>query len=476
MNLNRRFFILNTLTVLITMLVTFLAVVVFIAVYGNIFGSDAVASDFKRTFELRTGFAEIKTRVLTSGIKELEGGYQQTLSSGMNILNADAIVVRNGDLVYSTRKIDKLELEKYLTFSSSNLDDRTFELDGKTYVFDRTDFTMKNGNRGVLLMFAWVNETSGFYKYLIILAVCFFVLSFVGMNSWVSYSLSKRVINPVIRLKNAASKISSGDLNCEIIEESDGEIRELCTTLEEMRIKLKESVYLQAKYDDNRRFLISSISHDLKTPVTSIKGYIEGILDGIARTPEKIQEYLETARSKAILVNSMIDDLLLYSKLDMNQIPFNLEKVELVSYFEYCIGDYKHEFEKANIQLEMQNDITKETFAVIDRERLKRVIQNILDNSIKYMSRPDGVVKVILRETRTSAIVEIRDNGKGIPEENLPYIFDRFYRVDTSRRSAEGSGLGLAIAKQIVEGHEGKIWAVSNEGTGTSIIISLKKE
>lgn len=111
----------------------------------------------------------------------------------------------------------------------------------------------------------------------------------------------------------------------------------------------------------------------------------------------------------------------------------------------------------------------------IDRERLKRVIQNILDNAKKFMDKADGQVDILIRETRTSAIIEIRDNGKGIPESDLPHIFERFYRVDLSRQSADGSGLGLAIAKQIVEGHEGKIWVTSAVDEGTRMMISLKK-
>jgi signal transduction histidine kinase len=241
-----------------------------------------------------------------------------------------------------------------------------------------------------------------------------------------------------------------------------------------MRIKLKESVYLQQKYDENRKFLVSSISHDLKTPVTSIKGYIEGIIDGVAKTPEKMKEYLETARSKAILVNAMIDDLLLYSKLDLNQIPYHFEKTDLEQYFEDCVSDHRYEYEKANIKLALISELKETVFVLIDRERFKRVIQNILDNAKKFMEKADGQVDIILRETRTSAIIEIRDNGKGIPENDLPHIFERFYRADPSRKS-DGSGLGLAIAKQIVEGHEGKIWVRSTVGEGTRMMISLKK-
>jgi signal transduction histidine kinase len=98
-----------------------------------------------------------------------------------------------------------------------------------------------------------------------------------------------------------------------------------------------------------------------------------------------------------------------------------------------------------------------------------------LDNAIRYMDKADGRVEIILRETPSSAVIEIRDNGRGIPEGDLPHIFDRFYRADPARKNADGSGLGLAIAKQIVEGHEGHIWVRSEAGEGTSMLISLKK-
>ncbi len=137
--------------------------------------------------------------------------------------------------------------------------------------------------------------------------------------------------------------------------------------------------------------------------------------------------------------------------------------------------DHRYEYEKANIKLALISELKEPVYVLIDRERLKRVIQNILDNSRKYMEKVNGQVDIILRETRTSAIIEIRDNGKGIPEVDLPHIFERFYRADPSRKSVDGSGLGLAIAKQIVEGHEGKIWVRSTVGEGTRMMISLKK-
>jgi signal transduction histidine kinase len=476
MQLTKRFFTMNALTVLLSIGLTALAAVIFIAAYTKVFGGEAYVDGWKRVYEVRTGLSELKREAMSLEFDQLMNkSYQHELFERVKALGGSAILLKNREVLQSTRNFSDIDIERSLMLTGGTPNQDTLELDGKVYLFARASYQLRSGDEGILLMLAPVQLNTDFYMLLGIFTVCFFLIVFLLLNFWVSYRFSRGIIRPVSRLRDAAVKISEGDLSGGIAEEGEGEVRELSRTLELMRIKLKESVYLQQKYDDNRKFLVSSISHDLKTPVTSIKGYIEGIMDGVAGTPEKMAAYLETARSKAILVNTMIDDLLLYSKLDLNQLPYHFEKTDLVSYFEDCVADYRYEYEKAGIRLELINHLEGTVCALVDRERLKRVIQNILDNATKYSDRDDGRVTIFLRETRTSAIIEIKDNGRGIPQEELPHIFDRFYRVDSSRKSADGSGLGLAIAKQLVEGHEGKLWARSAVGEGTSMIISLKK-
>lgn len=474
MHLTKRFFTMNALAVLLSIGLTFLAVIIFIAAYTKVFGREAGMKEFQKVFEVRAAISEIMREAQTFKFEQLmDHKYQQQLSDRVNALDASAIILLNREVLYATQNFNKIDIEKSLILSSDSSNRSEIELDGKTYTFTRADYKLPSGDAGILLLLAPIKLKTSFYMLLGIFTFGFFTVVFLLANFWVSYRFSRGIILPISRLKDAAIKISEGDLNNGIAEEGEGEVSELCRTLELMRIKLKESVYLQQKYDDNRKFLVSSISHDLKTPVTSIKGYIEGIIDGVAKTPEKLEEYLETARSKAILVNAMIDDLLLYSKLDLNQLPFHFEKSDLVNYFEDCVADHKYECEKANVSLELLNELEEPVKVLIDRERFKRVIQNILDNAVMYADKAGGKIAIVLRETRTSVIIEIKDNGNGIPEDKLPYIFERFYQVDPSRKS--GSGLGLAIAKQIIEGHEGKIWAKSVVGEGTRILISLKK-
>ncbi|MFC3345313.1 ATP-binding protein [Paenibacillus abyssi] len=466
----------NALTVLVSVTVTVLAVIIFVAAYTKVIGPEADMGELKRIFEVRSGIGEIIRSAQTLEFEQLlDTGFQRELSDHVRVLGANAVILKNREVLYSTQPFKAIDIEKSLMLSDNTPNQDTLELDGTTFIFARADYSLHLGDEGVLLLLAPIELNTGFYLFLGIFTVGFFILSFLIMNFWVSYRFSRGIITPISRLRDASAKISEGDLSYEIAEDGDDEVRELSRTLELMRIKLKESVYLQQKYDENRKFLVSSISHDLKTPVTSIKGYIEGIIDGVAATPEKMEEYLETARSKTILVNAMIDDLLLYSKLDLNQIPYHFERTNLEQYFEDCVSDYRHQYERANIRLDLISELKEVVHVLIDRERLKRVVQNILDNAEKYMGKTDGQVAIHLRETRTSAIIEIRDNGKGIPENDLPHIFERFYRADPSRGSADGSGLGLAIAKQIVEGHDGKIWVRSTVGEGTGMMISLKK-
>ncbi|WP_438445425.1 ATP-binding protein [Gorillibacterium sp. sgz5001074] len=476
MYLTKRFFGLNLLTVLLSIGLTALATVIFTAVYTKFLGREVYLNEMKRMFEVRAGIHELARDMQKLSFDQLlNPAVQQDLSLRVQAWGADAVLLKNRETVFATKPFNQIDLEKGLLLTDGAAEGETMNFGGHAYFFEHVPYALPSDGSGVLLLLSPVKLNLGFYKVLFLFAAGFFILTLLLLNVWVSYRFSRAVILPVSRLKNAAAKISEGDLSGGIAEEGEGEVRELCRALELMRIKLKESVYLQEKYDENRKFLVSSISHDLKTPVTSIKGYIEGVLDGVAQTPEKLQEYLETARSKAVLVNTMMDDLLLYSSLDLNQLPYHFEPCDLKGYFEDCVADHRYEYDQAGIALELAVELERPVTVRIDRERMRRVIQNILDNAAKYMNKPDGRVTVILRETRSSAIIEIQDNGSGIPEEDLPYIFERFYRVDAARRNASGSGLGLAIAKQIVEGHEGTIWARSKAGEGTRMILSLKK-
>jgi histidine kinase len=289
-----------------------------------------------------------------------------------------------------------------------------------------------------------------------------------------SYWTSRTLVKPLKELEKAANEIKQGNLDYNIKINSKDEIAQLSKTFEEMRLRLKESLELQQQYEENRRELISNISHDLKTPITSIKGYVEGIKDGVADTPEKMDKYVTTIYTKAIYMDNLINDLFLFSKLDLNKENFKYQMVDMVSYIKDCVDEISFDLDTSEVEL---TSILPEKliYAEIDVQQIKRTIMNIVGNSIKYKKDEKLKVDIILSESKDYITVEIKDNGKGIPEESLSYIFERFYRSDVSRgTTVGGTGLGLAIAKKIIEEHKGKIWAESELGEGTSIFFSLK--
>ena len=287
---------------------------------------------------------------------------------------------------------------------------------------------------------------------------------------------NETIITPLVKLKKQTEDIRRGDVNTEVAISGFGELGGLAAAIEDLRVELKNAVYYRQRVDENRKFLISSISHDLKTPVTSIRGYIDGVLDGVAGNEEKREEYLKKAVLKTILMNTMIDDLLLFSKLDLNQIPFEINRTVINSYMRSLVNEYSFDFEREGKTIFFEDTLKREVYVRIDSGKMKRVVQNIFDNAKKNIENGKGWLKVIIREGSAAVLIEFRDNGKGIYEKDLPNIFDRFYRGDRARTADGSGGLGLAIAKHMVEGMGGRIWASSKDSNGASFIVSLKKE
>jgi histidine kinase len=392
------------------------------------------------------------------------------------------IIVRKGNrIVYVSSLFKKTNVTKELppfgTFFEQP-QNQNFDADGKMkpYIIKQKDVYFKDGTTGsVFLVIKTRHIVQPFNRsvqYSLIIMALFIMI----INIIIIRYITKGIINPIESLKNAARQIKNSNLNYVVEVKSKDELGELCSDFEDMRIKLKESVEIQRQYELNRTELISNISHDLKTPITSIKGYIEGVLDGVANSPEKVEKYLRTAYSKVNDVDLLIDELFLFSKLDLKKLPFDFENVNIIEYLEDCYVDLQLDAEEKNITIEYNVETKGYPMVKADRDKLKRVITNIVENSIKYMGKEEGRILLNLKEEEDHVIIKIQDNGQGISEDSVPFVFERFYRSDASRNSSTGgSGLGLAIVKRIVEEHGGKIWAESIEGVGTSMLFTLNK-
>ena len=315
-------------------------------------------------------------------------------------------------------------------------------------------------------------EVRQFLLHMSVSIICILILTAMVLVLWVYGSM----IRQINRLQEAAKRVQSGDLDFELKPDGNDEMGQLIQAFEDMRARLKENAEEKIQSDRESKELISNISHDLKTPITAIKGYVEGIRDGVADTPEKMDKYLGTIYNKANEMNLLINELTLYSKIDTNRIPYNFAPISVNAYFDDCAEDLAMELEAKNVEFGYFNYVDSDQMIIADPEQLKRVINNIVSNSLKYTERDKRKINLRVKDVGDFIQVELEDNGKGIAAKDLPHIFERFYRTDASRNSSKGgSGIGLSIVKKIIEDHGGKIWATSREGIGTVMYFVIRK-
>lgn len=329
-------------------------------------------------------------------------------------------------------------------------------------IYDITIADSVNGQDSVQIM----------TKDLYVTVLVILVFTSISVGLWIYRSIAA----PLVKLRRATQNIKEGNLDFTLEVEGTDEFSELCRDFEEMRRRLKESAEEKLVMDKENKELISNISHDLKTPITAVKGYVEGIMDGVADTPEKMDRYVRIIYNKTNEMDHLINELTFYSKIDTNRIPYVFSKLNVEDYFADCAEEVGLELETRGIQLYYANYVDKDVLVIADGEQIRRVIYNIVSNAIKYMDKEKGVIQIRVKDVGDFIQVEIEDNGKGIAAKDLPNIFDRFYRTDVSRNSSKGgSGIGLSIVRKIMEDHGGKVWATSREGIGTIMYFVLRK-
>lgn len=350
-------------------------------------------------------------------------------------------------------------------------------LDGESqHLIKQMDFQFPDGDYGTAFIISNVDdlvpEAKSMMQEMLLLGVAILLVAGVTMTLQVYGA----IISPLNKLREATKQIKAGNLDFALEVDADDEIGELCNDFEEMRIRLKENAEEKVQYDKESKELISNISHDLKTPITAIKGYVEGILDGVASSPEKLDKYIRTIYNKANDMDKLIDELTFYSKIDTNRIPYTFSKINVSQYFKDCVEEVGLDMEARGIELGYFNYVDEDVMVIADAEQMKRVINNIISNSVKYLDKKKGIINIRIKDVGDFIQVEIEDNGRGIAAKDLPNIFDRFYRTDASRNSSQGgSGIGLSIVRKIIEDHGGRIWATSKEGIGTEIHFVLRK-
>lgn len=391
-----------------------------------------------------------------------------------------SLAIRKGNKIYyngSDNISDEILISVLPVFGDEQAGSESAYFHNKQQILlKQIDFYFSDGEPGSAFIVTETGRTLPLVKSMMLDVVLIIILILVFTSLGLSLWIYRGVIAPLNQLKEATQNIRDGNLDFTIQGCNVEEINDLCEDFEEMRKRLKNTAEEKIAFDQGNKELLSNISHDLKTPITAVKGYVEGIMDGVADTPEKMDRYIRTIYNKANEMDRLINELTFYSKIDTNRIPYTFSRIHISDYFADCVDEIELELESRGIDLAYFNYLEEDVVVIADAEQLKRVINNIIGNSIKYMDKPKGVINMRLKDAGDFIQVEIEDNGKGIAAKEISNIFDRFYRTDTSRNSSTGgSGIGLSIVKKILEDHGGKVWATSKEGVGTVMCFVLRK-
>lgn len=285
--------------------------------------------------------------------------------------------------------------------------------------------------------------------------------------------LTKTIVRPLRGISDAVEHLTRGDVDYEILSSGDGEIKEVYDSLERLRLRLKRSVGDEIAREEEHRMLIANISHDLKTPITSIKGYVEGLRDGVASGPDMTKHYLDTILAKTETLENMVGNLSLYAKLNSGS-EYDIREYDILDFSKEMLGEYEIDLKNEDMVWSVKGESIVLPF---DRAKMKRVFSNIIENSIKYKKPEEpGSIEITVSRDGDFAVIAFADRGIGIGEEDEKHVFETFFRADPARTmNVSGNGLGLSICERIVKDHGGRMWLRGNgDRPGLTVYIRLK--
>lgn len=289
---------------------------------------------------------------------------------------------------------------------------------------------------------------------------------------WIfSKKLVDRVAESLDLLVDSLKKVGRGERAEPIICRGDKEIQLACEAFNTMQENMQALEEARRRDEERRTDMVTSISHDLRTPLTSMKGYIKAVLDGVADSPEKQAEFLQIAYETTGEMDELLQKLFVFSKIETGKMPLYPAKINMKEYLTEYIEKRKSAYLGENLDIALLGGEMSDE-GDYDVLQMQRVFDNLLENSIRYAGSSPVKVEITLKETDEEELIRFHDNGCGVPEEKLPYIFDRFYRCDEAR-GQEGNGVGLYIVKYIVEAHGGSVEAHNEDGF--SVIMHFPK-
>ena len=329
-------------------------------------------------------------------------------------------------------------------------------------------------SRGIRNILSRQIADNGYHAIIIaVLVLAFMFTVMILTNRFLTKFVFKKINQPLEILSSGVQHISDGDLSYRITYTENNEFKPVCEAFNDMAAQLKASIDEVNKNDQNRKELIAGISHDLRSPLTSIKAFTEGLIDGVAKTPEAQQKYLNTIKQKTEDINNIVSQLFLYSKMDIGNYPTCPEKLDVGKEINEYVTASKEEYDAKGLSLKLVG-LTTGVNIYADPLQLRSIFANILDNSAKYKKAETAVSKITCMNIDKNIVIIFEDNGLGVSDEALPHLFEIFYRTDPSRRNPnQGSGLGLAIVRKAIEHMGGKIKAENIKEGGLRIIINI---
>ncbi|OMF98420.1 ATP-binding protein [Paenibacillus sp. FSL R7-0337] len=292
-------------------------------------------------------------------------------------------------------------------------------------------------------------------------------------NQFLTRFVFKRIKQPLDTLVDGVHQIRDGNLDVRIEYGNKDEFASVCEDFNDMAIRLKESQRLIQRQEESRKELLAGISHDLRSPLTSVRAYSEGLLDGVASTPESQKKYITMIKNKAEDIDRMVGKIFLFSKMDLGDYPYEPEVLEVNQELFSLIKVTAEEYREKGLDVVIAA-LAAEVYIYADPAQFSSMVFNILENSWKYKDKERVQVTIRTKVMGTHMLICLEDNGPGVPEEALDKLFDVFYRSDPSRNNpTKGSGLGLAITAKAVSRMGGSIHAELSPAGGLRIIIKL---
>lgn len=474
MTIRRRLFLSNILMIIIPILLSILMT----AILTNLI-LDRVGIELGFPQESNNIFYRTAEQMKNLS-KDWESADKEKIQADMDSFDLE----KNGNAVSIALYEGNKELYQVGNFTTSPLISLAREEDGNNahYTMNNTAlFTVKAGKYRVYLYNQdYENNAAGpsepadqtINPGILIILLVLFAIAFT--NGLLTKFVFRSITRPLNILVDGVHEIRDGNLNYRIDYQGKDEFAEVCKDFNEMAAQIQELMEARKKDDENRRELVAGISHDLRTPLTSIKTYAEGIAEGVATTPLLQKEYLETIIAKTDDLEHIVQQLFLFSKLDVGEFPFSEEVLDIGMALESFVNRSIEEY-AADMTITFDNQ-GQQKYVEVDPVQLRTVFTNLLENSLKYGAKEHKQLLIQCFQAEDQITIVFEDNGPGVPEDSLDKLFQVFYRGSKARTGAgkaQGNGLGLAISAKIIKRFSGTIYAENVPDSGLRTIITL---